>query len=119
MTAGNGTHTISYTYTDGNGCSASATDNVIVDPCTGVNESISLDGVSVFPNPFTTLLTITRIASDEVTVNIFDTEGRLVMSKQTSGTKIEIETAELANGIYSVQLIDATGTKTFRVAKNN
>ncbi len=119
MTAGNGTHSITYTYTDGNNCSATATDNVVVDPCTGVNETNGIDGVSVFPNPFSTLITINRIATDEVTVNIFDAEGRLVMSKQTSGTKIEIETAALANGIYSLQLIDATGTKTFRIAKNN
>lgn len=118
MTAGNGTHTLNYTYSDANGCSAAATHIVVVNPCTGINEAVNADGVSVFPNPFSTMLTITRAASDEVTVNIFDAEGRLVMSKQTGGTKIEIETAELANGIYSLQLVDATGTKVIRIVKN-
>jgi hypothetical protein len=118
MTAGNGTHTITYTYNDANGCSAAATHTVVVNPCTGINE-LNAEGISIFPNPFSTMLTITRAAQDEVTVNIFDAEGRLVMSKQTAGTRIEIETSALANGIYSLQLIDAAGTKKFRVAKNN
>lgn len=119
MVAGNGTHVITYAYTDVNGCSASATHSITVNACTGINETSAAGGISIFPNPFSTLLTINRIATDEVTVNIFDAEGRLVMSKQTSGSKIEIETAELANGIYSLQLVNASGTKVFRVAKNN
>jgi hypothetical protein len=119
MTAGNGTHQLYYIYTDANGCAASATHTVVVDPCTGITEEVNADGISIFPNPFSTTLTITRISADDVTVNLFDSEGRLVMSKQTSGNKIEVETATLANGIYSLQLTDASGTKTFRVAKNN
>jgi hypothetical protein len=119
MTAGNGTHTLTYMYSDANGCSASATHTVVVNPCTGINEAVSADGISIFPNPFSTMITITRVATDEVTVNLFDAEGRLVMTKQTSGNKIEVETAGLANGIYSLQLVDATGTKMFRVAKND
>jgi hypothetical protein len=117
MSAGTGTHTITYTYSDANGCSASATHTIVVNPCTGIIEGANADGISVYPNPFSTILTIARNSTGDVTVNIFDSEGRLVMSKQTSGAKIEIETAELANGIYSLQLVDETGTKNFRVAK--
>ncbi|MEO5645134.1 MAG: DUF2341 domain-containing protein [Bacteroidia bacterium] len=119
MVAGNGAQVITYTYSDANGCSAAATHTITVNACTGINETTGADGISVFPNPFSTFLAINRATSDEVTVSIFDAEGRLVMSKQTSGAKIEIETAELANGIYSLQLVDASGTKVFRVAKNN
>ncbi len=97
------------TYTTSNICG-----NLI-----GVEENNAEAGLSVYPNPFSNSVTIERTTAGEVTVNVFDAMGRLVMSKQTSGTKIEIETAALANGIYSLQLIDATGTKTFRVAKNN
>lgn len=118
MTAGNGTHTITYTFTDANNCPASATHTITVNACTGINE-INAEGISIYPNPFSTMLTISRAAQGEVTVNIFDSEGRLVMSKQTSGTRIEIETSGLSNGIYSLQLVDAAGVKTFRVAKNN
>jgi hypothetical protein len=117
ITAGNGTHVLTYTYTDGNGCSGSATHTVIVNPCTGINEAVVDGGVSVYPNPFSTTITISRAASSDVTVNIFDAQGKLVLSKKANGSKIEIETSELANGIYSLQLVDETGTKTFRVAK--
>ncbi len=119
VTAGNGTHVITYTYSDANSCSATATQSVTVSACTGIQEANSVDGVYVFPNPFSSVLTIIRNSADDVTVNIFDAEGRLVLSKKTNGAKIEIETSELANGIYSLQLVDATGTKVIRVAKNN
>lgn len=118
-TAGTGAHTITYSYTDLNGCTASATDVITVNACTGIHDVISADGISVYPNPFSSVLTINRVSSGDVTVNIFDAEGRLVKTEKANGTKIEINTAELANGIYSLQLVDATGTKTFRVAKNN
>ena len=36
MTAGVGTHTITYTYTDGNGCTNMTTQNITVNNCTGI-----------------------------------------------------------------------------------
>lgn len=49
--AGEGTHTVSYTYTDPTGCTYSASQNVRVDLCLGVSENNWLNTVSVFPNP--------------------------------------------------------------------
>lgn len=51
-TAGNGTHAVTYMYTDSAGCSSSAMQNVVVDPCAGI-AAYSTDEVffSVYPNP--------------------------------------------------------------------
>jgi hypothetical protein len=85
----------------------------------GVEENDFTDaGISVYPNPFSNSVSIERKTNDLVTVNVIDATGRIVLSKQTSGTKIEIGTAELANGIYSLQLIDAEGIKILKVVKN-
>jgi hypothetical protein len=119
MTAGTGAHTITYYYSDVNGCSDSATHVITVNACTGIEEAVLMNGAAVYPNPFSNSLLIERVSAGKATLNMFDAQGRLVMTKEVSGTKIEIETSGLADGIYSVQLIDADGTKTFRVSKGN
>ncbi len=85
----------------------------------GISESQKASEISIYPNPFTDVVSIDRPIYDEVTLNMFDVLGRMVMTKKVSGTKIEMSTAELANGMYSLQLVDGTGTKVFQVAKGN
>lgn len=87
---------------------------------TGVNENTGeATGVSVYPNPFASCFSIERATNDAVTVNIIDGTGRVALTRQTSGTKIVIETGELANGVYSIQLVDAAGVKVLRAVKSN
>ncbi len=115
--AGNGAQLITYSFTDINGCDGFATQTITVSACTGIHSTSGLDGVTIFPNPFTESISIHRTLSSEVTVNIFDAEGRLVMSKKAEGAKIEIATSELSNGIYSIQLVDVSGTKVYSITK--
>lgn len=85
----------------------------------GIEENSSEAAISVYPNPFSNSVTIDRASADEVTVNVFDAMGKMILTKKTTGTKIEIETTTFANGIYSIQLVDATGIKVYKVAKEN
>jgi hypothetical protein len=117
--AGTGTHTITYFYTDANNCSASATHTISVSPCVGISETGVAGSVNIFPNPFSTGITISRSVDSEVTVNVYDAQGRLVLTKKANGTTVELETSALANGVYSLQLVDKKGTSTFRVVKND
>ena len=48
--AGLGPHTITYSYTDGNGCAASASETILVDACAALSEQEN-DGFRVHPNP--------------------------------------------------------------------
>ena len=115
-TAGNGSHTITYTYTDNNSCSATASHVIVVDPCTGLFEQAS-GNTSLFPNPFTTALTIVRTNGDAATVEVFDAQGKLVLSKSITGTRAEVETSGLADGMYSIRITGTNGVETFRVMK--
>ncbi len=117
--AGTGTHVITYFYADTNSCSSSATHSISVSPCVGITETGIAGSVTIFPNPFTTTITINRSVDTEVTVNMYDAQGRLVQTKKANGTTVELETSALANGVYSLQLVDEKGTSTFRVVKNN
>lgn len=114
--AGNGSQTITYVYTDNNNCSSSATHVIVVDPCTGIFEQAS-GNTSLFPNPFTTELTIVRASGDAATVEVFDAQGKLVLSKSITGTRTDLETSGLADGAYSIRITGAQGTETFRVVK--
>ncbi|HRZ77967.1 MAG TPA: hypothetical protein P5248_11405, partial [Bacteroidales bacterium] len=64
-TAGNGTHTITYSYTDPvTGCSGSATNTIFVDVCIGLNEIANGLGLSVYPNPASGLVTVTLYSEE-------------------------------------------------------
>lgn len=71
--AGTGNHSINYTYTDGNGCSNNAQQNISVGACASI-EDLNAD-VVIFPNPAEAAFAISGIENIE-TVSILDLNGR-------------------------------------------
>ena len=61
----------------------------------------------IFPNPATALINISsRFQDQEVTVNIYSAEGRLIKRKKTrvEGYTFDLNVSELSNGLYYVVL---------------
>ena len=107
--AGQGTHTLTYTFTDGNGCSVSEDSPAItVEGCYNSIEGFDLNEVQAYPNPFTDEI---RISLDgEKNITIMGMDGKAVFqSKQTDNT---ISLGFLANGTY-LMLVEHGG-KTYR-----
>ncbi|MCU0435707.1 MAG: T9SS type A sorting domain-containing protein [Bacteroidia bacterium] len=108
--AGNGTHSITYTYFDqSTGCSNSATATITVDPCVGESEVVNAAAFNVFPNPSTGAFQIVSAAdADVLVVRLFDINGREVYSAQlnnvVAGTPVAVNAGELSAGVYSMQL---------------
>jgi PKD repeat protein len=106
--AGVGTHTITYTYSDPNGCENSATETILVDPCPGINELTDLSGIKVYPNPTTGMITIDfdhDLCNTEVTV--LNPMYKIVYSQITeiaAGKNLSIDLSNLAGGIYVIKL---------------
>lgn len=98
-TAGIGTHTITYSYTDGNGCNGSTTVIAIVTDCTSGVDEIGLDGVSLFPNPNEGIFMISglKIGTD---YEIYDERGRLVANGTTESEDQEVQMVNVETGIY-------------------
>ena len=69
---------------------------------TGLKESTSFKGLSIYPNPTTGLLTI---EGAEGITEIYDLYGRLVLTTNTN--TLDISTA--ADGIYLVRVVDQQG----------
>lgn len=105
---GAGTHTITYTYTDANGCPNSATQAITVDACTGIRE-YAASPISVYPNPSTGVLTIESNSSANI-VTVFNTIGETVMAQQMNTSRLVLDLSAQTNGIYFVQVTNANGT---------
>ena len=113
--AGTGTHTITYIFTDVNGCSNTATANIFVDDCSGIAENGGVNGtVNLYPNPNSgafTLVVNTPVAS-ELNIEVFGTDGRMVFTNRVNSsgqftTQVNLE--GFANGIYFVRVTGENG----------
>lgn len=118
-TAGNGSFTIIYTYTDSNTCTSTATDNIVVDPCVGIVEAGTPNVFQLYPNPASNRVVITWSAETKVNlIQITDITGRIVMTQSTlNGTQTEINISELPSGMYNVQIVEQNGVSTQRFIK--
>jgi Secretion system C-terminal sorting domain len=115
-TAGIGTYSITYTYTDGNSCTSSSSSSISVDACTGIAVNNAASSFDLYPNPATSEFTInvvstSSITDKEITVEVYDILGNKVIQQKhtvvsgTSTLKTNIE--QFNSGIYFVRLIDA------------
>lgn len=104
-TAGNGTHTITYTYTDGNNCEGSATNSITVDGCAGIDET-NLIGLTIYPNPTNGIITI-QFEGNTATISIVDLAGKTV-NRATIQSNETIDMSNLNAGTYFVN-VDVNG----------
>lgn len=111
--AGVGTHTVTYSYTDGNGCVNSASIVMTVNACVGVNENETLS-LNVYPNPAGTQLFVESTLNGLATIRMYDSRGRVVLTTTTSETRTELNTGALSNGIYLLEVMSADGKRSSR-----
>jgi len=99
LTAGPGSHTVTYSYTDGSGCVGQAQITVIVVDCTiGIKEE-ALEGVSLFPSPNNGQFVINGLVAG-TTYKIFDEQGKLVLSETVGSSSEDVSLKNVADGIY-------------------
>ena len=101
-TAGVGTHTITYSYTDANGCSAADQVIIMVDNCVGIGQ-IDLDQLTLYPNPNEGRFTISkRIVGAQI--KIFSIEGKLVYSDLMTEQNDWIDMSHAESGVYMMKV---------------
>ncbi len=107
-TAGLGTDTITYTYTDPNSCENFATQLILVDPCTGIDDRADFQDVRIYPNPTTGMVTIElNRNANAVEISVMNTLNKVVYTKslkKSASTKLNIDLSNLARGLYVIKL---------------
>jgi len=104
-----------YTVTVTNGsCIETATAQVNVTICTGVNSNLedNLSSVIVYPNPSSSILNI-KTGEPLQEISIYNTLGALVQTEKTNTFSVE----QLPAGIYILQIKTEKGTSTVRFIK--
>jgi len=101
-TAGNGTHNVTYSITDAFGCTGSAVDQIVVSPCTDVEEA-QQENVSVYPNPNDGRFVISiPDFSGQTTVTVVNAVGQIVHQEQINSDLHTMNLSSVERGIYFV-----------------
>lgn len=122
-TAGVGTHTVTYTVTVA-GCSGTATDQIEVSACAGIEDLIAAGVLNIFPNPASEQVTFTfnDAQADNVALTIISQEGKTVYQTnfQTmgSGYTKTVDVSKFAKGIYYVRINSNGNTTTAKLVLN-
>jgi hypothetical protein len=110
-----GTYTV--TTTAQNGCQAS--DDVVVtsDPCASLVEQN--DGILIYPNPTTSMVTILNKTTLPLNYCLRTIEGKIVFQGEldSSSEKTSIDLINLSNGAYLIQLFNTEFNYTTRITK--
>ncbi len=114
-TAGLGSETITYSFTDANNCSNTATNTINVEECLGLNEN-DIATVSVYPNPTDGKLTLSNVIGN-TSFKVVSVSGQVVLSGVVSNTANTIDISSFENGIYVLQLTQEQGLQTIRIIK--
>lgn len=111
LLAGEGDHTITYTYEAGNGCSASATDIITVDICTGIAGVTDVNNeLSVYPSPGSSHC-IVKIPGNSTNsrLALYDQAGNQMNTFRVDTPSFLLNLNELSDGIYLVKVTTSAG----------
>ena len=76
----------------------------------GIGE-ISIENLSIFPNPASEVLNVNFTSDEEYTISILDLQGR-VLATQVASNNVTFPVADLASGSYLVTIATENGVHT-------
>jgi hypothetical protein len=103
LVAGLGAHVITYTFTDGNSCSSSATSVINVLDCLGQDE-LELNGIEVYPSPVVNELKINSLKYTITELNLYDATGRLIKKEIMNDNNSTLSMSDLEPAMYYLTL---------------
>ncbi len=113
ITVGNGTYTP--TVTDANNCTLTA---AAITVAVSSVESLSISGLSIYPNPVANELNVKFNANSAATIELVNVAGQVIVSKDASEfANVTFDTATLNAGVYFVNIKVAEGVFTQKIIK--
>ena len=121
-TAGIGTHSVIYTYSDANSCINSDSTFITVEQCVGIDDLANDLGILIYPNPNTGLFTIEKSSEldKEVNISLLDASSRVIINKiiPKGQQKIEVDITSYSKGIYYLQMTIGDKVYVKQILKN-
>lgn len=116
---GAGMAVITYAYTDSLGCTGTASDSILVDPCTGIATNGVAADVNIYPNPNEGqfMIQLPAAPASPVQVEITNELGQLIDAFTMTGTTKEVNISQLEGGVYFVRIISGDVVSVHRVVK--
>lgn len=97
--AGIGTHTVTYSYTNASNCTASASSIATVSACTGIEE-LETTKLSIYPNPGTGVFKIH--ATTDLNVTVTNQTGQVLSIQSIKAGDSTIDLSGFSSGIYFI-----------------
>ena len=118
--AGNGSQTLTYSYTDTLGCMNSANVVIVVDACLGITQINGASNWMVYPNPSNDVVNIQFDKSyTKMQVEITQANGQVVRHITFSGQDlISLPVNDLENGIYFLTINADQSEQIVKLIKN-
>lgn len=110
LATANGSYKVAVTV---DGCTDTSACEIVA--TAALNENTILDEVSVYPNPFNDQLTIT--SNSQMTYEVLDINGRLVVAKAVINAIETISTTNWTNGVYFLRFNSGSESATLRIVK--
>lgn len=118
-TAGTGSHVVTYTFTNANGCVSTGTTTIVVDGCLSLDET-NLTSLVVYPNPFQGNIQVSGNFGENAIqdVRLYSLEGKLqAINYDVQNGLIEVVVGSVASGVYFLEVVSDFGQATFRIEK--
>lgn len=79
----------------------------------------TLSDMSVFPNPFTSVINFKSESSPLEKIIIYESSGRLIQDYNAKGTSaLQVESSSLNSGMYLIKIYGSQGIKVLKLIKN-
>jgi hypothetical protein len=101
---------INYFYMDANGCTATATDSIFVDPCLNVSGTDNSFAIQAYPNPASETLIVETTENGQL--EIVNELGQVVMRQQIVATRTQLDVNRFNTGLYVIRYQTLSGKTT-------
>lgn len=90
------------------------------DISTGIGSTPFFQGLSIYPNPFSSVLNIntSAVGGIKTSLSIFDMAGRAVWKQEITEEKTSMELNNLERGVYFIELVAGDGKTITKIIKN-
>lgn len=85
-------------------------DTIVVTVCVGLDE-VPSSTLTLFPNPASDVLILERNSALQATYLLYDAEGRLIHSFESSESRVEIDVRTLRPGVHFIEVVGPSGKR--------